>query len=218
MVVARGERAARARVVLVVLFALVELNAAEPMLPMRLFRNRAFTASNLASLLMSFRDVRLHFLAGPVPSDSAGIFASPGWAEHPALDGDADAHRSGRWHHHPAHRRSPRPGRRPRAAVAWPRLARGGGVPTVPYSHLVPAFVLSGIGMSLFFAPMASTVLGAVGPGEEGIASGVNNAIREMGGVLGIAVLASVFSAAGSYASGKAFVSGLVRRRRRVRP
>jgi hypothetical protein len=64
--------------------------------------------------------------------------------------------------------------------------------------------------MSLFFAPMASTVLGAVGPGEEGIASGVNNAIREMGGVLGIAVLASVFAATGSYASGKEFVSGLV--------
>jgi MFS family permease len=82
--------------------------------------------------------------------------------------------------------------------------------PTVPYSDLVPAFVLSGVGMSLFFAPMASTVLGAVGPGEEGIASGVNNAIREMGGVLGIAVLASVFSATGSYVSGKAFVSGLV--------
>jgi hypothetical protein len=50
----------------------------------------------------------------------------------------------------------------------------------------------------------------AIGPGEEGIASGVNNAIREMGGVLGIAVLASVFSAMGSYVSGKAFVSGLV--------
>jgi len=82
--------------------------------------------------------------------------------------------------------------------------------PTVPYSHLVPAFVLNGVGMSLFFAPMASTVLGAVGPGEEGIASGVNNAIRELGGVLGIAVLASVFSAAGSYASGQAFVRGLV--------
>jgi hypothetical protein len=53
-------------------------------------------------------------------------------------------------------------------------------------------------------------VLSAVGPGEEGIASGVNNAIRELGGVLGIAVLASVFSAAGSYASGKAFEDGLV--------
>ena len=82
--------------------------------------------------------------------------------------------------------------------------------PTVPYWQLVPAFVISGIGMALFFAPMASTVLGTVADTEEGMASGVNNAIRELGGVLGIAVLSSVFSAHGSYASGHSFVSGLV--------
>jgi hypothetical protein len=57
---------------------------------------------------------------------------------------------------------------------------------------------------------MASTVLGTVATGEEGIASGVNNAIRELGGVFGIAILASVFSATGSYASGRAFTDGLV--------
>jgi len=81
--------------------------------------------------------------------------------------------------------------------------------PTVTYTALVPAFVLNGVGMALFFAPMANTVLSSVAPGLEGVASGVNNAIRELGGVLGIAVLASVFSARGSYANGHAFVSGL---------
>jgi hypothetical protein len=44
---------------------------------------------------------------------------------------------------------------------------------------------------------------------QEGIASGANNAIRELGGVFGIAVLGAVFSAHGSYLSGTAFVSGL---------
>lgn len=82
--------------------------------------------------------------------------------------------------------------------------------PTVAYIDLVPAFVLNGVGMALFFAPMASTVLGTVSRAEEGIASGVNNAIRELGGVFGIAILASIFSASGSYASGKAFTDGLV--------
>jgi EmrB/QacA subfamily drug resistance transporter len=197
-------------VVLVVLFALVELNAAEPMLPMRLFRNRAFTASNLASLLMSFGMFGSIFLLAQflqiVQGYSplrAGLSILP-WTAMPMLIAPV------------AGIITQRIGGRPVLAVglalqslglAWLAVAVS---PTVPYSHLVPAFVLSGIGMSLFFAPMASTVLGAVGPGEEGIASGVNNAIREMGGVLGIAVLASVFSAAGSYASGKAFVSGLV--------
>jgi MFS family permease len=81
--------------------------------------------------------------------------------------------------------------------------------PTVAYTTMVPAFVIAGIGMSLFFAPVANVVLGSVRRDQEGIASGANNAIRELGGVFGIAVLGAVFSAHGSYASGTAFVSGL---------
>ncbi len=80
---------------------------------------------------------------------------------------------------------------------------------TVPYSHLVPAFIVSGTGMALFFAPVATVVLGSVRRGEEGIASGANNALRELGGVFGVAVLASVFAAHGSYLSGPDFVDGL---------
>jgi MFS family permease len=81
--------------------------------------------------------------------------------------------------------------------------------PTVAYASLVPAFVVSGIGMSLFFAPVANVLLGSVRRDQEGVASGVNNAIRELGGVFGIAVLGAVFSARGGYTSGPAFVSGL---------
>jgi hypothetical protein len=51
-------------------------------------------------------------------------------------------------------------------------------------------------------------VLGSVRPEEEGVASGANNGLREFGGVLGIAVLASIFASRGSYASGAAFVAG----------
>ena len=54
--------------------------------------------------------------------------------------------------------------------------------------------------MGLFFAPIANVVLSAVRPEEEGKASGANNAIREIGGVFGVAVLASIFAANGSYA------------------
>ena len=53
--------------------------------------------------------------------------------------------------------------------------------------------------MGLFFAPVANVVLGAVRPQEEGQASGANNAIRELGGVFGVAVLASIFSSFGGY-------------------
>jgi MFS family permease len=82
--------------------------------------------------------------------------------------------------------------------------------PTVPYGSLVPAFVISGIGMALFFAPVANVVLSSVRREEEGKASGTNNAIRELGGVFGVAVLASVFSRYGGYESPEAYVDGLV--------
>jgi hypothetical protein len=56
---------------------------------------------------------------------------------------------------------------------------------------------------------VANVVLGSVRRDQEGIASGANNAIRELGGVFGIAVLGAVFAARGGYTSGAAFVSGL---------
>jgi len=70
-------------------------------------------------------------------------------------------------------------------------------------------FILAGTGMALVFAPTANAVLSAVRPEEAGQASGATNAIREIGGTLGIAVLASVFAANGSYASPQLFTDGL---------
>jgi MFS family permease len=92
-------------------------------------------------------------------------------------------------------------------ALAWISLVI---TPSVAYAELVPAFVMAGTGMGLFFAPIANVVLSAVRPEEEGKASGANNAIRELGGVFGVAVLASVFTANGSYASAAGFVEGLL--------
>jgi EmrB/QacA subfamily drug resistance transporter len=80
----------------------------------------------------------------------------------------------------------------------------------VPYTHMVIPFVMAGAGMSLVFAPSANAVLSSVRVDQAGQASGANNAIREVGGVLGVAVLASVFSAAGGYGSPREFVDGLI--------
>ena len=66
--------------------------------------------------------------------------------------------------------------------------------PTTAYSALIVPFMLAGVGMALFFTPMANLVLSSVRREQEGQASGANNAIRELGGVFGVAVLASVFS------------------------
>jgi len=79
---------------------------------------------------------------------------------------------------------------------------------TTPYRDLVAPFILSGAGMALFFAPVANVVLSSVRREEEGKASGANNAIREIGGVFGVAVLASIFAHVGGYESGPSFVHG----------
>jgi MFS family permease len=81
--------------------------------------------------------------------------------------------------------------------------------PTTPYWHLVAPFMVSGVGMAMFWAPVANVVLTAVKPEEEGQASGAQNAIRELGGVFGVAVLASVFSAYGGYRTPDTFVNGM---------
>ncbi|HET8672469.1 MAG TPA: MFS transporter, partial [Thermoleophilaceae bacterium] len=82
--------------------------------------------------------------------------------------------------------------------------------PSVAYLSLVPGFVMAGSGMALVFAPAANTVLGAVRPKQAGQASGATNAIRELGGVLGVSVLATVFAGSGGYASAQNFVDGIV--------
>jgi EmrB/QacA subfamily drug resistance transporter len=191
-------------------FVLWELRAPAPMLPMRFFRNRAFSAANVASLFMFFGMFGSIFLLaqflqtvqGYSPLD-AGLRILP-WTAMPIFIAPI------------AGALSDRIGGRPLMAVGLALQAVGLGwlaavsTPTVPYAQLVPAFVISGIGMALFFAPVANVVLSAVLPREEGQASGANNAIRELGGVFGVAVLASVFSSYGGYESGQAFVDGLV--------
>src|SRR3954467_6446086 len=65
------------------------------------------------------------------------------------------------------------------------------------------------LGTGLFWAPSASIIFSAVAPEEEGVASGANNSIRELGGVFGIAVLTTIFSSHGSFVSPAAFVDGM---------
>jgi EmrB/QacA subfamily drug resistance transporter len=195
---------------LVVAFVAWELRRTEPMLPMRFFRNRAFAAANGASLLMYFGMFGSIFLltqffqtAQGYSPLAAGLRILP-WTAMPMIVAPI------------AGALSDRIGGRPfmalglalqAAGLAWIAAVTG---PTVGYSSFVGPFILSGIGMGMFFAPVANVVLSAVRRQEEGKASGTNNAIREVGGVLGVAVLASVFAHAGGYGTAQTFVDGLV--------
>jgi EmrB/QacA subfamily drug resistance transporter len=64
---------------------------------------------------------------------------------------------------------------------------------TTPYNALLLPFILGGAGMGLSFAPLAESVMSAVTGSRQGQASGAYNAIRELGGVFGVAVLGAIF-------------------------
>ncbi len=78
------------------------------------------------------------------------------------------------------------------------------------YASMVIPFMLGGGGMALVFAPAANAILASVRTDQAGQASGATNAIRELGGVLGISVLSTVFTSHGSYLSPQDYVNGLV--------
>jgi EmrB/QacA subfamily drug resistance transporter len=195
--------------VLVAAFLVRENRAAAPMLPLRLFRSRAFSAVNVAALLMSFGMFGSVFLLSQFLQTAmgyspfaAGLRTLP-WTAMPVLVAPI------------AGPLSDRIGGKPllaaglalqTAGLAWIAILTS---TSVTYGSLIPAFVLSGIGMGLFFVPVATVVFGSVSVDEQGVASGANNSFRELGGTMGVAVLGSVFSAAGGFGSKAAFVDGL---------
>ncbi|WP_328789200.1 DHA2 family efflux MFS transporter permease subunit [Streptomyces sp. NBC_00273] len=185
-------------------------NNANPMLPMRLFRDRGFLGINLASLLMflgMFGSIFLlsQFLqgvAGYSPTE-AGLRMLP-WTGMPMIIAPL------------AGILSDRIGGRPVVAAGLAFQALGLGwfaailSADVSYAAQLPPLILSGIGMALYFAPAANVLMSTVAPADQGKASGTNNALREVGGALGVAILASVFSAQGGYESPQAFTDGTV--------
>ena len=195
--------------IVLALFVLWELRAPAPMLPMRFFRNRTFALTNVSSLFMFFGMFGSIFLLiqffqtvqGYSPLQ-AGLRILP-WTAMPIFIAPI----AGAWSDRIGGQRLMAAGLALQAiGLAWIAYV---STPTMPYSHIIGAFVLSGAGMALFFAPVANVVLSAVRPEEEGKASGANNAIRELGGVFGVAVLASIFAHYGGYGAPQHFVDGL---------
>lgn len=183
---------------------------ANPVLPMRLFRDRGFFGINMASLLMfvgMFGSIFLlsQFLQGVLgysPTE-AGLRMLP-WTGMPMIAAPI------------AGILSDRIGSRPVvvAGLAFQALGLGWFAmilgTDVTYAAQLPPLILSGIGMGLFFAPASNALMSTVSPADQGKASGANSALREVGGALGVAVLASVFSAQGGYESARTFTDGTI--------
>ena len=187
-----------------------EMHTVAPMMPMRFFRSRTFAAANAAALVKYAALFGALFLLaqllqtglGATPVQ-AGLQMLP-MAVMPMLLAPVGGILAD-W-------LGPRPllvigVGMVTVGLAWLAAVVG---PGVGYQVLIPGFLLAGAGSAVFFAPLAATVLGAVAPQEQGQASGVAASIRELGAVIGIAVLASVFAANGDFVAPTGFVAGIV--------
>lgn len=187
-----------------------ELRTAAPMLPMRLFRSRAFGVMNVSAFAFAvgvFGSIFLlaqffQVVQGYSPL-AAGVRTLP-WTMAPMVVAPL------------AGLVVDRVGARTlivagqvlqAAALAWIAALLSADT---SYSAVIGPFVLAGIGMGLTFAPGSTVVMASVAPGDQGVASGTNNTIREVGVAMGVAVLASIFASYGSYLSPADFVAGMV--------
>ncbi|MFE7573432.1 MFS transporter [Streptomyces sp. NPDC057521] len=182
----------------------------KPMLPMQLFRDRGFFGINIASMLMYLGMFGAIFLLsqylqgvlGYSPTE-AGLRMLP-WTGMPMLVAPIAGMLSDRF------------GGRPVVVTGLALQAVGLALfalvvaPDASYVSQLPALIIGGIGMALYFAPAASLVMSSVRPGDQGIASGANNALREVGGALGVAVLTTVFASQGGLESAQSFTDGTV--------
>ncbi|MEU6236225.1 MFS transporter [Kitasatospora sp. NPDC047058] len=180
--------------------------ARSPMLPLDLFRLRAFTTANGVSFFMYASLFGALFLMsqflqiglGNSPL-AAGLWILP-WTATPMVVAPIAGALSERY------------GNRPFMAAGLALQAGGLGWvaaiadPGMGYLQLSIALTVAGVGTSMCFPTVANAVMGSVPQQEAGVASGTNSAIRELGGVFGVAVLAAVFTGPAVYGTPDAFV------------
>jgi EmrB/QacA subfamily drug resistance transporter len=189
-------------------FLVWESRASDPMLPLRLFRRRAFSAANATSFLMIGSLSAAAFLIaqylqvalGHSPVGT-GLRLLP-WTATPLLVAPL------------AGRLSDRIGRRPILALGT--LLQGIGLEwfaaiataSVSYGRLVLPLAVAGIGISMALPVAPTAALGAVAAEDMGKASGVNSTLQRFGGAFAIAVAAAVFACFGQLAGASTFVDG----------
>jgi EmrB/QacA subfamily drug resistance transporter len=189
-------------------FVAWELRAPAPMVPMRLFRSRAFAAGLTASFLFYAAMYGVLFLLPQFLQTSlgygpfgAGLRLLPWTATLFVTAPIAGAVVN-------------KAGERPLVVIGLLMQTIGLGwiavivSPELAYSNLVAPLVLAGIGVSMAMPAAQNALLSSVALTEMGKASGVFNMGRFLGGMFGIATLVAVFSESGTVDSAASFSAG----------
>jgi EmrB/QacA subfamily drug resistance transporter len=194
--------------VLVGAFLIWERRARYPMLPLSYFRRRGFSSANAVGFLQNISLIGSLFLIAQLFQVGLGYapFAAGlrmlVWTGTPALVAPIAGALADRF------------GNRPFMFLGL--LLQGGGLgwlaavvsPGVGYGTMVAPLIVAGVGISMCFPTVANLVVGSVPLEDAGVAAGTNNAVREMGSVFGVAIVAAVFAGAGSYTSPESFIDG----------
>lgn len=181
---------------LISLFAFLRVQAISPnpMMPLSLFKNAGFSSANLISFLVYFAFSSILFYLPMAVIGGWGVSELEAAAAYAPLSvfiaalSGASGKLADKW------------GPAPLMAAGSLVLAFGYGslamvIPTQNYwGAVIPAMCLQGIGMGLIVAPMSSAVMGSVGSDSSGTASGINNAVTRMAGLIAVAAMGSVVS------------------------
>jgi MFS family permease len=189
-------------------FVAWERRTAYPMLPLAYFRRRGFSTANaviffqFTSLIGSLFFITQLFQFGLGYSPLGAGLRILVWMAMPMLVAPA------------AGALADKIGNRPFMVAGLALQAAGLGwlaaatTPGVSYATLVAPLIVAGVGIAMCFPTVANAVTGSVPLAEVGIAAGTNNALNALGGVFGVAILAAVFAANGSYAAPATFIHG----------
>jgi EmrB/QacA subfamily drug resistance transporter len=202
--------AAAAGVGLLTAFVRFELRAPAPMLPMRFFRSRAFSAGNAAIFcavgslfcavffLSQFLQAGLGY--GPL---GAGLRLLP-WTATLFFVAPVAGKLVDRFGERPFLIAGPL---LQAAGMGWIALIADAGM---DYTRMIAPLMVAGVGISMTFPAAQNSVVSSVPPEAIGKAAGTNSTMRELGGVLGIALGVAAFTGAGGYGSPTDFSDGFV--------
>ncbi|MDA4113150.1 MAG: MFS transporter [Thaumarchaeota archaeon] len=189
-------------------FVYVEMHVENPMMDVRLFRLRAFTAGAIANLLVSISRssiflILIFYFQGALLYDAftAGVLLLP-FSVAFVIVGPLSGALSDRF---------------------GPRLLASTGLILtaialfwfsilpykVPYPILALPMVLTGVGGGMFFAPNVAAIMNAVPPARRGVASGVSSTLFSVGSLVSLGLVFAIFGATVPLSSLQAIFAGL---------